>query len=96
MSPSRKRSAANYVTANGWTVAEVFTDNDIGASRYSGKDRPAWRKIREILQTGDVLVTWAASRAQRDLNAYMELRGPLRRARSAVVVQRPHVRPQPR
>ncbi|MDV2477469.1 recombinase family protein [Rhodococcus zopfii] len=59
---------------NGWTVAEVFTDNDIGASRYSGKDRPAWRKIREILQTGDVLVTWAASRAQRDLNAYMELR----------------------
>lgn len=58
----------------GWTVAEVLTDNDIGASRHSGKDRPAYRKLADTLQRGDVLVTWEASRAQRDLAAYVELR----------------------
>ncbi|WP_415395153.1 recombinase family protein [Rhodococcus globerulus] len=58
----------------GWDVAEVLTDNDIGASRHSGKDRPAYRKLADTLQRGDVLVTWEASRAQRDLAAYVELR----------------------
>lgn len=58
----------------GWDVAEVLTDNDIGASRHSGKDRPAYRRLTEVLTRGDVLVTWEASRAQRDLKAYVELR----------------------
>jgi DNA invertase Pin-like site-specific DNA recombinase len=59
---------------NGWEVAEVLCDNDIGASRFSGKDRPQYKKLATILQEGDVLVTWEASRAQRDLAAYVELR----------------------
>lgn len=58
----------------GWQVSEVLTDNDIGASRYSGKKRPAYRQLETVLQSGDVLVTWEASRAQRDLKAYVELR----------------------
>lgn len=58
----------------GWTVFEVLTDNDIGASRHSGKRRPAWLRLDEILMPGDVLVTWVASRAQRDLAAYVGLR----------------------
>ncbi|WP_032389258.1 recombinase family protein [Rhodococcoides fascians] len=58
----------------GWDVAEVLTDNDIGASRWSGKKRPAYRELDRVLQSGDVLVTWEASRAQRDLKAYVELR----------------------
>ncbi|MDV6267025.1 recombinase family protein [Rhodococcus globerulus] len=57
-----------------WDVAEVLTDNDIGASRHSGKDRPAYKRLAEVLTAGDVLVTWEASRAQRDLKAYVELR----------------------
>lgn len=59
---------------NKWDVSEVLSDNDIGASRHSRKHRPAYEKLSEILEPGDVLVTWEASRAQRDLAAYVTLR----------------------
>ncbi|MGH8306073.1 MAG: recombinase family protein [Steroidobacteraceae bacterium] len=61
---------------NGWTVAEVLTDNDRSASRWSRKGRPAYDQLAELLTAGraDVLVTWEASRAQRDLTAYAALR----------------------
>lgn len=59
---------------NGWTVGDVLIDNDRGASRYSKKDRPAYRKLSQLLTRGDVLITWEASRAQRDLAAYLQLR----------------------
>lgn len=58
----------------GWTIGPVLTDSDIGASRWSSKDRPAYRQLADTLQPGDILVTWEASRAQRDLNAYVQLR----------------------
>ena len=58
----------------GWHVAEVLSDNDVGASRWSKGHRPSYERLNRILQPGDVLVTWEASRAQRDLNAYNELR----------------------
>lgn len=51
----------------------VFCDNSIGASRYSG-DRPEWRRLKKDLRQGDVLVVWEASRAQRDLQEFVELR----------------------
>ncbi len=59
---------------NGWDVAEVICDNDIGASRWSKGERSGYRRLGEVLQSGDVLVTWEASRAQRDLQAYVQLR----------------------
>ena len=59
---------------NGWKVADVLVDNDRGASRYSTKDRPDYKKLAKILKPGDVLVTWEASRAQRDLTADVTLR----------------------
>jgi len=60
----------------GWTVRDVLVDNDAGASRWSRKDRPAYRKLASLLRAGGVgvLVTWEASRAQRDLSAYVQLR----------------------
>jgi len=60
----------------GWTVREVLVDNDAGASRWSRKDRPAYRQLARLLRAGGVgvLVTWEASRAQRDLSAYVQLR----------------------
>jgi DNA invertase Pin-like site-specific DNA recombinase len=58
---------------NDWPVAEVLSDNDIGASRWSRKDRPAYKQLASTLRRGDVLVTWEASRAQRDLKAYVQL-----------------------
>lgn len=60
---------------NGWPIAEeVLSDNDMSASRRARKERPAYKRLKEILRPGDVLVTWASSRAQRDLEAYVELR----------------------
>lgn len=59
----------------GWTVAEVVTDS-VGASRRSKGTRTGWQRTTDLLEAGDVdvLVTWEASRAQRDLVAYGELR----------------------
>lgn len=59
---------------NGWDVEHVLSDNDIGASRHSRKIRPAYESLTEILRPGHVLVLWEASRAQRDLKAYVQLR----------------------
>lgn len=60
---------------NGWTVREpVFTDNNIGASRWSGKDRPQWAKLKSSIRKGDVLVAWEASRPTRDLEEFLALR----------------------
>ncbi len=59
-----------------WDVRDVLVDNDAGASRWSRKDRPAYRQLASLLRAGGigVLVTWEASRAQRDLSAYVQLR----------------------
>lgn len=70
----QERECREWCERQGWDVTNVLTDNDIGASRYSGKDRPAYRELMATLQPGDILVTWEASRAQRDLAAYVELR----------------------
>jgi DNA invertase Pin-like site-specific DNA recombinase len=61
---------------NGWTVVEVFSDNDRSASRYARKERPEYKRLRRFLTDGgaDVLVLWEGSRAQRDLAAYASLR----------------------
>lgn len=58
----------------GWPVGAVVTDNDISASRFAAKDRPGFKRLWQILQPGDVLVTWESSRAQRDLRDYLDLR----------------------
>src|SRR3954454_10781469 len=61
---------------NGWKVVAVLSDNDRSASRYAGKSRPAYKQLINLVDEGgcDVLVTWEASRAQRDLAAYAQLR----------------------
>lgn len=63
-----------FCTAQGWEVASVHVDNDRSASRYSTKDRPAWDVLMGELARYDVLVTWEASRATRNLEVYAELR----------------------
>jgi site-specific DNA recombinase len=61
---------------NGWEVQHVLTENDRSASRYATKARPEYARLIRLLDSGeaDVLVTWEASRAQRDLSAYATLR----------------------
>lgn len=46
----------------------------MSASRFATKTRAEYARLRDILEPGDVLVTWEASRAQRDLARYVELR----------------------
>lgn len=77
----RGRSVADQIVEcrdlcarNGWTIADELQDNDIGASRWSRKDRPEYGRLHSLLATVDVLVTWEASRANRDLATYLELR----------------------
>lgn len=60
--------------ANGWEVAEVLSDNDVGASRHSRGDRTAYASLANVLQPGDMLVMWESSRAQRNLGDYVGLR----------------------
>jgi len=64
----------------GWTVADVLTDNGISASRYAKKSRPAWEEVKRRLATDgiDVLVTWEASRSNRDLAEFTDMRGIMR------------------
>lgn len=70
----QERECRAVCKREGWPVAEVLTDNDRGASRWSTKDRPAYKRLDEVLRSGDVLVLWEASRASRDLAAYVLLR----------------------
>jgi site-specific DNA recombinase len=61
---------------NGWTIDAVLTDNDRSASRHATQDRPQYLELRRLIEAGavDVVVTWEASRAQRDLRDYLRLR----------------------
>ena len=49
----------------GWTVAEVFIDNDISA--YSGKPRPAYRRMLDAIRSGrvDAVLAWHTDRLHR-------------------------------
>jgi site-specific DNA recombinase len=71
---SQERECRAVCEREGWDLADVLCDNDRGASRWSGKARPEYKKLAKVLKAGDVLVTWEASRAQRDLAAYVDLR----------------------
>ena len=53
----------------------MVTDS-VGASRHSKGTRTGWERARVLLEAGEVdaLVTWEASRAQRDITAYAALR----------------------
>jgi site-specific DNA recombinase len=59
----------------GWEVAHVVVDR-VGASRHSRGERAGWKRTTALVEHRevDVLVTWESSRAQRDLEAYVDLR----------------------
>lgn len=60
----------------GWTVVDVLVDRSHSATRWARKDRPAYAEVAQRLAAdeADILVTWEASRGQRDLTAYTALR----------------------
>lgn len=63
-----------YCERQGWPIKAVLCDEGIGASRYSRGEREAFKQLETILEPGNVLVTWEASRTNRDLSAYVKLR----------------------
>lgn len=62
-----------FVEARGWTVAAIYTDNDISAS--SGKPRPEYRRMLAAVETREVeaVVAWAPDRLYRKLADLEEL-----------------------
>jgi site-specific DNA recombinase len=65
-----------WAAREGWDVVDEVRDVDRSASRHARRRREGWDGVTARLQAGaiDVLVTWEASRAQRDLEQYAELR----------------------
>lgn len=60
----------------GWTVVDVLCDNDVSA--YSGKPRPAYRKLLEALRTGSAngVLVWHTDRLHRspvELEDYVQV-----------------------
>jgi site-specific DNA recombinase len=55
----------DLITRKGWTVAEVYIDNDVSA--YSGRPRPAWSRMLDDIRSGavDALVAWHVDRLTR-------------------------------
>lgn len=60
----------------GAAIVARYCDDDRGASRYSKGKRADWERLLDDLRAHrlDMLATWEASRAQRDLEVYVELR----------------------
>lgn len=66
-------------STNDWEVVAVFTENNVGASKYSKKKRSEYGRMLDYLQTHevDVLVCWEGSRNDRTLKGHVELSGLL-------------------
>jgi site-specific DNA recombinase len=65
-----------WADREGWDVVDIIRDTNRSASRHARRQREGWAEVGRLVEAGavDVLVTWEASRAQRDLGAYVELR----------------------
>lgn len=66
-----------WADREGWTVVEVITETG-SASRFatSSKARTRWGDVKDLVASGkiDILLTWEASRATRQLEEYAQLR----------------------
>jgi site-specific DNA recombinase len=64
------------IERQGWEVGEIFTDNDVSASTSSRKPRPAYARLIEQIQAGEVqiLVAYSNSRlTRRGARGWLEL-----------------------
>ncbi|TVZ96450.1 recombinase family protein [Streptomyces sp. BK340] len=66
---------------HGWTIAEVFKDTGISASRHARRDRDDFEALLDVIENVQVpagvrriCVAYEASRYYRDLEAYVRLR----------------------
>ncbi len=63
----QERECRAFCERRGWTVVDVFTDNDISASAYTRKRRPAYAAMLEAIKAGDIdaVVAWHFDRLYR-------------------------------
>jgi DNA invertase Pin-like site-specific DNA recombinase len=54
----QREDCENYAVQRGWTVADVYVDNDVSAS--SGRRRPEYERMLADVEAGriDAVVTW--------------------------------------
>ena len=64
-----------WALREGWVVTQTISETG-SASRHARKNRPEWDLVLQAVSERrmDALITWEASRAQRDLRAYTTLR----------------------
>lgn len=79
---SQDRENRAYCEQQGWEVVATVTDDDRSASRHASRSREGFEKVLRALDGSvwgriDVLVTWEASRRERDLSVYVALRDRL-------------------
>jgi site-specific DNA recombinase len=65
----------SHIEDQGWTVACIFSDSDISASRYSKKPRPGYEQLLEAVRSSDVecIVITEMPRLYRRLEELLEL-----------------------
>ncbi|MFC9966282.1 recombinase family protein [Nocardia ignorata] len=70
--------ALEWCSDHGVDVIATLIEDDIGASRYSRKERPEYERAKLLLSEKSakrrMLITWESSRAQRRLDWYVALR----------------------
>lgn len=61
----QRQDCMQLAEKQGWTVVDVFTDNDVSA--YSGKPRPAYQRMAREIEAGNIrgVVVWDVDRLTR-------------------------------
>jgi site-specific DNA recombinase len=69
----QEADARALAESRGWAVAELYQDNDVSA--YSGKVRPAWRRMLADLEAGRIqsVIAWANDRLYRRVRDQLDL-----------------------
>lgn len=71
--PEQETAGLAVATRNGWTDGGSYADNDMSASRFATKERPAWAQLADdVLPSGkvNVLILWEPSRGSRLLSTW--------------------------
>lgn len=76
---SQESACREVCQSMGWDVAATYRDNNRSASRYARRAREEFQRLIDDISQYDVILTWEASRAARDLGVYARLREECRR-----------------
>lgn len=74
--PEQIADCTEWCTREDWRIARTFSDTGRRASAGATRTREGWEDVQRAMANheGTVLVMWEASRAQRNLEAFAELR----------------------